>query len=174
MPETKSDRPSIPGAVFGFTEDIDSSPESVAAARPRRKRLDPTERTAASETKARLQDRAGSGSRRKRRERKQRGLPKELRVNQEHLESFDSLHALLQTFHDPLAAGSRLQKHVVAIPVLERRLLRTARITTGQLELADVGVALSLLGNKVLEQELLQLLEDMTELKADLIEKGEL
>lgn len=170
MPETKSDRPSLPGAVFGFTEDIDSSPESVAAARPRRTRLD----AAATETKARLQDRTGAGSRRKRRERKQRGLPKELHVREEHLKSFETLHALLRTFHDPLAAGSRLQKHVVEIPVLERRLLRTARITTGQMDLSDVGVALSLLGNKVLEQELLQLLEDMTELKADLMEKGKL
>ncbi len=159
------------GAVFGFTENIDEGPDSTQAKSPPRPRNRQDELKKATDTKKLLADRSGSVARKRRRDRRQRGLPRELLVTESHLKSFDALHDLLNNFQDPFAAGSELKKHVEEIPVLAGRLLRTARIITGQMDLSDLGTALSLLGNKALEQELLQFLEDMTEVKADWEEK---
>lgn len=162
MPTADSDPSPIFGAVFGLTENIDSEPDTTASLRPpRRPCIDaPTDKQA-------LANPAGAAARKKRRERKQRGLPKELLVTEEHIHDFEGVNQLLRTFRDPFAAGSELRKHIEEIPVLAGRLVRTARINTGHMDLRDVGAALSLLGNKVLEQELLQFLEDLTEVKAD-------
>ena len=167
-PASDSDPAPVFGAVFGLTENIDCAPDSVT---PPRRKAKAVESAPPAGFRPSLSDKTGTPARKRCRERRQRGLPKELLVTEVHLKSFDALHDLLRSFQDPFAAGSELKKHVEEIPVLSGRLLRTARITTGQMDLKDIGLALSLLGNKVLEQELLQLLEDLTEVKADWQEK---
>lgn len=166
MAHRDSNRP-IAGAVFGFTEP--PKPDSTPPARPVKRAAVAPEGGAS--PKALLRNRAGENARRKRRERRQRGLPRELQVRAAHVESFGALHGLLQSFNDPYTSGSDLASHVREIPLLEKRLLRTARIQTGHMDISDISAALSLVGNKGLERELLQLLEDMTEVKADLLDK---
>jgi len=168
MASPDSDNEPVAGAVFGFTGSVDKE-ELEESRKARAKSIElkkpPGARTA-------LKSRAGGNSRRKRREKRQRGLPKELQVKEDDVDQLGALHSLLLTFNDPYAPGMDLASHIQDIPVLEGRLIRTARITTGHMDLRDVNVALSLLGNKALEKELLVLLEDLTEVKADLIDKA--
>ncbi len=91
-----------------------------------------------------------------------------LDVQPSDLANFDALHDLLLALNDPYAAGGDLTQHIERIPLLRARLLRTARLKTGHLDMTELGRALAMLGNKGLEIELLQLLEDMTIAKADL------
>lgn len=164
-PDSKNEP--VAGAVFGFTGTVDTA-ELEEARKTRAKQLQLKKPPGARE---KLRERGGSNARRKRREKRQRGLPRELQVKADDVDQLQALHSLLLTFNDPYAPGMDLASHIQDIPVLEGRLLRTARITTGHMDLKDVNVALSLLGNKALERELLTLLEDMTEVKADLLDK---
>ncbi len=163
----ESDSEPVAGAVFGFTGTV-SKDELSAAKKARTK---PSEMSRTLETQKSLQSKAGHHIRQRRRGLRQRGLPKELHVKAEHVDSLSELQSLLVTFNDPYAAGTDLASHIEAIPLLGGRLVRKARIQTGHMHLNDVGMALSLLGNKALERELLELLEDMTEVKFDLLDK---
>jgi len=91
-----------------------------------------------------------------------------LDVTEEDLGDFAQIHGLLTVLNDPLAAGQDLAQWVERIPRLKERLLRTARLRTGHIDLDALGPALNILGNRGLEAELLQLLEDMTIAKAEL------
>lgn len=166
MAPSSSDSEPVAGAVFGFTGTV-SKDDLVAS---KRARATP-ELEKPTGGKSTLKNRAGSNARKRRRALRQRGLPRELHVKADHVDALGELQSLLITFNDPYAAGTDLATHIEAIPLLEARLLRTARIQTGHMRLSDIRVALSLLGNKALERELLELLEDMTEVKADLLEK---
>jgi hypothetical protein len=168
MSESESDSEPVAGAVFGFTGTVPK--DEVAPA----KRARPTTVDPMSDTQRGLQSRAGQTARKKRQGLRQRSLPKELHVTAEHISSLSELQSLLVTFNDPYAAGTDLASHIEEIPLLARRLVRTARIQTGHMQLSQVGHALSLLGNKALERELLELLEDMTEVKFDLLDKENL
>jgi hypothetical protein len=99
---------------------------------------------------------------------KGRKVKSRLDVTQEDLGDFAQIHGLLTVLNDPLAAGQDLAEWVERIPKLKERLLRTARVKSGHLDLNSLGTALSILGNRGLEAELLQLLEDMTIAKAEL------
>jgi hypothetical protein len=94
--------------------------------------------------------------------------PNSLDVRKEHLKDLGAIQDLLFTLNDPYAAGLDLSRHIENIPLLKARLLRAARIKTGHLDLDNLGSALMFLGNKGLEAELLQLLEDMTIAKFEL------
>ncbi len=94
--------------------------------------------------------------------------PNRLDVSKEHLEDLGAIQELLLTLNDPYAAGLDLSRHIENIPLLRARLLRAARIKTGHLDLENLSAALMFLGNKGLEAELLQLLEDMTIAKFEL------
>lgn len=85
----------------------------------------------------------------------------------EDLENFDALHRLLLVLNDPYAGGNNLAGLIHEIPVLEARLIRTARLKKGHLDVESIELALHVLGNRGLETELLQLLEDMTIAKAE-------
>lgn len=90
-----------------------------------------------------------------------------LEVSDEDLENLGEIHELLRVLNDPLAAGMDLAKHIERIPPLRERILRTARIRTGHLDMQDLRPALMLLGNQGVEAELLTLLEDLTIAKAE-------
>ncbi|HEY8944063.1 MAG TPA: hypothetical protein VIM73_07370 [Polyangiaceae bacterium] len=86
------------------------------------------------------------------------------RARPEHLEDIPKIMDLLRALNDPLANIGRL---VGAISVLAARCIFRAQASSPKLEIKSIDHALTLIGNKGLESELLQLLEDLTILKAE-------
>lgn len=86
-------------------------------------------------------------------------------VQSEHLEHVDNIRSLLGALNDPYASGHKIAKLVAEIPVLAARCVRRAG-RTRSVEVATIEHALSLIGNRGLEAELLGVLEDLTLLKA--------
>jgi hypothetical protein len=99
---------------------------------------------------------------------KSRKVDARLGISAQDLDDLGEIHGLLAVLNDPMAAGRDLAEWIEKIPKLKERLLRTARVRSGHLDLTALGPALSILGNRGLESELLQLLEDMTIAKAEL------
>jgi hypothetical protein len=99
---------------------------------------------------------------------KARKVDARLGITADDLKDFGEIHGLLSVLNDPMAAGRDLAGWIEKIPKLKERLLRTARVRSGHLDLGALGPALNILGNRGLEAELLQLLEDMTIAKAEL------
>jgi hypothetical protein len=87
------------------------------------------------------------------------------RVRAADLEELPKIHALLQALNDPMANIARL---VGDVRVLSARCVRRARLKLITREVPSVAYALSVIGNKGTEQELLNVLEDLTVLKAEL------
>jgi len=85
------------------------------------------------------------------------------RVAVEHLKDLGKIHDLLTALNDPYANIGRL---VAAIPVLAARCVARA-IQRSKTDINSIDHALTLIGNKGLESELLTLLEDLTVLKAE-------
>jgi len=89
--------------------------------------------------------------------------PDECRVRPEHLKELQKIQDLLIALNDPYANIGRL---VGAIPVLAARCAKRAS-TRSKLDILSIDHALTLIGNKGLESELLTLLEDLTVLKSE-------
>jgi hypothetical protein len=92
-----------------------------------------------------------------------RPTPNDCRVAIEHLKHLDKIHDLLTALNDPYANIGRL---VAAIPVLAARCVARA-IQRSKIDINSIDHALTLIGNKGLEAELLTLLEDLTVLNAE-------
>lgn len=86
------------------------------------------------------------------------------RVRPEHLKDLPKIQQLLQALNDPYANITRL---VDSIPVLASRCVARAAARSPKLVINSTDHALTLIGNKGLEAELLQLLEDLTVLKSE-------
>jgi hypothetical protein len=86
------------------------------------------------------------------------------RVRPEDLKEIDKIQTLLRALNDPMANVGRL---VGAVRVLQARCVRRARLKSLSREISSVEHALSVIGNKGTEQELLGVLEDLTVLKAE-------
>lgn len=86
------------------------------------------------------------------------------RVRREHLKDLGKIHELLTALNDPYA---NIGKLVAAIPVLAARCVVLAGDRSKQ-DINSIDHALTLIGNKGLESELLTLLEDLTILKAEI------
>ncbi len=95
------------------------------------------------------------------------------RVNAEDLNSLATVHDLLSALNDPWAGRSRIVTLVAGVPVLGNRCIRRALRKRPGSRVLSLDQALSLLGNGGLEAELLELLEDLTVLKADLQPGGD-
>ena len=93
-----------------------------------------------------------------------RPAPDDCRVRAEHLNDLGKIHDLLTALNDPYANIGRL---VASIPVLAARCAARAIQQRAKLEINSIDHALTLIGNKGLESELLTLLEDLTVLKAE-------
>lgn len=85
------------------------------------------------------------------------------RVRPQHLKDLPKIQDLLTALNDPYA---NIGKLVAAIPVLAARCVLLAG-ERSKLEINSIDHALTLIGNKGLESELLTLLEDLTVLKAE-------
>lgn len=92
-----------------------------------------------------------------------RPAPDDCRVRDEHLKDLPKIHELLLALNDPYANIGRL---VAGIPILAARCVARA-IKRGKPEINSIDHALTLIGNKGLEAELLTLLEDLTVHKAE-------
>jgi hypothetical protein len=92
-----------------------------------------------------------------------RANPNDCRVRSEHLKDLDKIHQLLSALNDPYA---NIGKLVASIPVLAARCVSRAS-QRSKVELTSIDHALTLIGNKGLESELLTVLEDLTILKAE-------
>ena len=90
------------------------------------------------------------------------------RVTVADLGRIDQISALLSTLNDPSAGADALARHVQAIPVLRERIaIRFARKVTARSAQVDVAQQITLLGNRVLEGVLLELLVDIVTLHSE-------
>lgn len=89
----------------------------------------------------------------------------------EDLNHLASLHGLLLALNDPAAGVPQLKEFCGRLPSLGNRLILAAELARPGRDEIDLGYALALLGNRGLGDVLLQYLEDLTILKADLEER---
>lgn len=89
-------------------------------------------------------------------------------VTHADLARIDTISSLLGTLNDPRAGADVLARHVSDIPALKARISR--RFLRANPELTRHGLAqqIAILGNRVIEGILLELLEDVVTLHSDL------
>ena len=75
---------------------------------------------------------------------------------------------LLALLNDPYVGPYKLAETIEHIPVFAARCRREAALFRPRSEVEDIERALNVIGNRGIEKVLLELLEDMTILKADL------
>jgi HD-like signal output (HDOD) protein len=92
-------------------------------------------------------------------------------VGASDLQKLDAIHHLLEALRDPLASGKLIEHRVSQVPVLSARMIRFARRGHPGRTISTLANALALVGNRGLETVLLELLEDLTVLRADLEEE---
>jgi len=89
------------------------------------------------------------------------------RVTAQDIKRIDQLSALLSTLNDPRAGADALARHVAAIPVLEARISARFAQDYPNRKRPAIGQQIALLGNRVLESILLELLEDIITLHSE-------
>lgn len=94
--------------------------------------------------------------------------PADCQVRPEHLAMLSNLHELLTALNDPWAGRNRIVQLVSAMPVLGMRCIRRALRKRPTALALSLDQTLTMLGNRDLEAELLELLEDLTIMKAEL------
>jgi hypothetical protein len=82
-------------------------------------------------------------------------------VREQDVERIDVLQALLLTLNDPLAGARNIAWHVARYPILGARIEARFRHLHGGRTLPGPAEQIATLGNRELEQVLLQLLEDI-------------
>jgi HD-like signal output (HDOD) protein len=93
--------------------------------------------------------------------------PAECKITLKHLSELPRIMELLHALNDPMAGGKNVGKLVTKIPVLAARLVDKALARSRKKEIYSVDQAINLLGNRGLESELLELLEDLTVKKSE-------
>jgi hypothetical protein len=94
--------------------------------------------------------------------------PADCQVRPEHLAMLSTLHELLTALNDAWAGRNRIVQLVSAMPVLGMRCIRRALRKRPTALALSLDQTLTMLGNRDLEAELLELLEDLTIMKAEL------
>jgi hypothetical protein len=89
-------------------------------------------------------------------------------ARKEHLVELGPIHDLLKALNDPYSGGTRVTTLVSQIPLLAHRCVQALLVKRPTLRAATLNQALALLGNRGLETELLQVLEDLTVLRSEL------
>lgn len=93
--------------------------------------------------------------------------PVECKITVKHLSELPRIMELLSALNDPLAGGRNVGKLVATIPVLAARVVTRALSRSSKKAIGSIDQAISMIGNRGLESELLQLLEDLTIKKAE-------
>ena len=93
-----------------------------------------------------------------------------LTPTRDDLAHLPALHAILSALNDHAAGVGQLVEPCEELPVLGARLIAAARRQAPTRAVDTVARAMTLLGNRGFEAVLLQYLEDLTILKADLDE----
>ena len=93
--------------------------------------------------------------------------PSECKITVKHLSELPKITELLHALNDPLAGGKNVGKLVAKIPVLAARVVERALSQSRKKEISSVDQAINMVGNRGLETELLNLLEDLTIKKAE-------
>ena len=94
--------------------------------------------------------------------------PADTKVQPKHLKDLDKIHELLRALNDPYAAGKNVGNLVGKIPILVARCIHRAASRSSKIEINSLDHAITLIGNRGLESELFDLLEDLTMLKSKL------
>jgi hypothetical protein len=94
--------------------------------------------------------------------------PADCQVRPEHLAMLSNLHELLTALNDAWAGRNRIVQLVSGMPVLGMRCIRRALRKRPTALALSLDQTLTMLGNRDLEAELLELLEDLTIMKAEL------
>jgi hypothetical protein len=94
--------------------------------------------------------------------------PASTKVQAKHLRELDKIQELLRAMNDPYAAGRNIDKLVAQIPILAARCVHRATSRSAKIEVNSLEHAIALIGNRGLEAELLDLLEDLTIAKSKL------
>jgi hypothetical protein len=94
--------------------------------------------------------------------------PADTKVQPKHLKDLDKIHELLRALNDPYAAGKNIGTLVGKIPILVARCVHRAAARSTKIEINNIEHAITLIGNRGLESELFDLLEDLTMLKSKL------
>jgi hypothetical protein len=93
--------------------------------------------------------------------------PAECKITVKHLSDLPRIMELLSALNDPMAGGKNVGKFVTKIPVLAARVVNRALARSSKKEISSVDQAINMIGNRGLESELLQLLEDLTIKKSE-------
>jgi hypothetical protein len=93
--------------------------------------------------------------------------PSECKITVKHLSELPKITELLHALNDPLAGGKNVGKLVTKIPVLAARVVERALSRKSKKEISSIDQAITMIGNRGLESELLQLLEDLTIKKSE-------
>ncbi len=101
-------------------------------------------------------------------------VPASRRAVPEDLEHLPQVEALLSALNDPYVGIPTLALLVDKIPLLRARCQREAFLLRPSWRIDNSEIALRAIGNKGLEKTLLELLEDLTVLKAELEDLGSL
>jgi hypothetical protein len=86
------------------------------------------------------------------------------------IERLDIIHALLGELNDPRASAVTIAPFIGAFPPLRARIEQAFRTRRPNAHAKNLAAQLALLGNREVEAVLLELLEDLTMLRADLEE----
>lgn len=93
--------------------------------------------------------------------------PADTKVQPKHLNELGKIHQLLSALNDPYASKN-IGKLVSTIPILAARCIHRAASRSSKIEINSLDHAITLIGNRGLESELLDLLEDLTMCKSKL------
>jgi HD-like signal output (HDOD) protein len=93
--------------------------------------------------------------------------PSECKITIKHLSELPKIMELLSALNDPMAGGKNVGKLVTTIPVLAARIVERALSRKAKKDIASVDQAINMIGNRGIESELLQLLEDLTIKKSE-------
>jgi HD-like signal output (HDOD) protein len=93
--------------------------------------------------------------------------PAECKITVKHLSELPKITALLHALNDPMAGGKNVGKLVTTIPVLAARVVDRALSRKSKKDISSIDQAINMIGNRGLESELLQLLEDLTIKKSE-------
>lgn len=93
--------------------------------------------------------------------------PAEIKVQAKHLDELDKIHELLRALNDPYASKN-IGTLVGKIKILALRCIHRAASRSTKIEISSLDHAINLIGNRGLESELFDLLEDLTMLKSKL------